>query len=196
MQQEYKVYVLKCNKTDKVMYVGLTRGLLSQRYNAHICRLKIRRIDYRIEMIADELNQEQAVQLEKMLIQQYMTIETGWNKSPGSINGSSNYHSEEQKAKWSKERKAKKVSETHAAKNRVARIGMKNSEYWHKRHKETHSKRIICIETGEIFNSAREAAKKYNLQYSKISLVCNGKRKTTGNLHFKFIETVESSGND
>lgn len=43
-------------------------------------------------------------------------------------------------------------------------------------------KKVICLTTGEVFNSTREAADKMNVQQSKISLVCNGKRKYTGKL--------------
>lgn len=49
------------------------------------------------------------------------------------------------------------------------------------------NKSIMCLETGKIYKSAREAAKDLNLNYSKISLVCNGIRPTTGKLHFKFV---------
>lgn len=43
-------------------------------------------------------------------------------------------------------------------------------------------KKVRCVNTGEIFNSTREAAKKMNVNQSKISLCCNGKRKYTGRL--------------
>jgi plasmid maintenance system antidote protein VapI len=46
----------------------------------------------------------------------------------------------------------------------------------------------MCLETGEVFKSGREAAKKLNLQRSKISNVCKGKRKSTGGYTFCFID--------
>jgi hypothetical protein len=187
-QTNYKVYTLKCNKTDKIVYVGLTRQTLLQRYNEHVRLKKFNRCDYRIELVTDSLTVEEAAQLETMLIKQYNTLYEGWNKSPGSINGYSNYHSEEQKEKWKKERKGKPVSPKHAEKNRTARLGCKNGEIWLKEQFESHAKAIMCLETGKIYSSARQAAKELNLQYSKISLVCNGKRTTTGNLHFKFVK--------
>lgn len=42
------------------------------------------------------------------------------------------------------------------------------------------TKKVKCLETNEIFNSLTECAKYYNLSISKISAVCQGKRKTTG----------------
>jgi group I intron endonuclease len=43
-------------------------------------------------------------------------------------------------------------------------------------------KKVICLTTNEVFNSTREAAERMNVQQSKISLVCNGKRSYTGKL--------------
>lgn len=48
------------------------------------------------------------------------------------------------------------------------------------------SKKVLCVETGEIFESAREAQRKTGANYSKISEVCNGSRKTAGGYHWKF----------
>lgn len=57
-----------------------------------------------------------------------------------------------------------------------------------KRPKQCRQKRkCLCIETQQIFNSITEASKSLSLSPSKITEVCQGKRKTTGNLHFKFI---------
>lgn len=55
--------------------------------------------------------------------------------------------------------------------------------------KESHGqpKRVMCIETGEIFGSAKEASSKMKVNYSAVCAVCNGKRKTTGGYSFKFI---------
>ena len=136
-------------------------------------------------MIQDYLTLDQAVILEEMLIVQYNTRIDGLNISPKSINGYSNLHSDEIKAKWSEDRKGKKVSEEHAAKNRIARLGQKNSP--EHQAKIIRPKSVMCLETGKVYKSAREAAKQLNLNYSKISLVCNGLRTNTGGLHFKFV---------
>lgn len=42
-------------------------------------------------------------------------------------------------------------------------------------------KQVICLTTGEIFNSIKEASKKYNFKYgSNISACCNGRHKSAG----------------
>jgi group I intron endonuclease len=53
-----------------------------------------------------------------------------------------------------------------------------------------HNKKIICITTGETFDSIREASKKYKLPYSKVGAVCRGERKTTGKKVFNFLGEV------
>ena len=47
---------------------------------------------------------------------------------------------------------------------------------------------IICIETGKIYNSIKEAAKDTNANYSCISKACKGKIKTAGKLKWKYID--------
>lgn len=184
--KNYKVYVLK-NKDREIVYCGLTGKSLAERLSEHKWKRKLDNAHV-IELVAENLTREEAAFLERQLISQYDLIAKGLNKSPGSINGYSQMHTEEQKRKWSLERKGKVVSPAHADKNRKARIGKTNSANWHKRQFESHAKAVECVETGIIYPSARHAAKSLKLQYSKISLVCNGKRGTTGGLHFKFFK--------
>lgn len=49
-------------------------------------------------------------------------------------------------------------------------------------------KSVICIETGEEYYSAREAARQLNIPQTGITNCCLGKLKTTHNLHFKYKE--------
>ena len=182
--RNYKVYQIK-DLEDKVVYVGLTSQPLSRRFAQHVSKRKLNKNHFRINLVQEDMTLEQAVILEELLIVQYDTRNVGFNVSPKSINGYSNKHSDEMKAKWSEDRKGKKVSEEHAAKNRIARLGQKNSP--EHQAKIIRPKPVMCLETGKVYKSAREAAKQLNLNYSKISLVCTGQRSTTGGLHFKFV---------
>ena len=47
-------------------------------------------------------------------------------------------------------------------------------------------KTVCCIDTGEIFKSATDAALKYNLYSTHITAVCKGKRKTTGKMCWRY----------
>ena len=81
-------------------------------------------------------------------------------------------------------------------KNKVIETLRANKKDWQKGHipwnkgikwrPALNRKKVICIDTGEIFNSIAEAQqvkKIYN-----VSLCCNGKRKSVKGLHFKFYE--------
>lgn len=50
-------------------------------------------------------------------------------------------------------------------------------------------KKVICLETGEIFKSASEAARVYKGSgNSNISACCRGTRKTAGGYHWKYLD--------
>lgn len=49
-------------------------------------------------------------------------------------------------------------------------------------------KKVLCVETNIIYDSITEASLKTGASTSKISSCCNGKRKTTGGYHWKYIE--------
>lgn len=53
-----------------------------------------------------------------------------------------------------------------------------------------HRKKVQCIETKEIFSSMNEAAKIKDISLSNISQVCNGKQKTAGGFHWKFVNAA------
>lgn len=73
------------------------------------------------------------------------------------------------------------------------RMGTKNPMYGKKlsnKRKEQISKqnqiKVICLDTGIIYNSIKECSKKTNSNKTCISLNCKGKLKTTNNLHFAY----------
>ena len=54
---------------------------------------------------------------------------------------------------------------------------------------EARKKRVQCVETGEIFESASEAARKIpGTTQSKICMVCRGQRKTCGGYHWQYVK--------
>lgn len=48
-------------------------------------------------------------------------------------------------------------------------------------------KPVRCVETGQTFDSIREAARQLNLYYSGVQAVCRGEYKTFHGYHFEFI---------
>ena len=181
----YKVYLILERRTEQVVYVGLTRQTIYKRFLQHVARKKVNHHTHLIQLVIDGLTLQQGVVLEEMLIGQYNTRATGLNIAPMHTTGYSNYHSEEQKTKWSLERKNKPVTSEHASKNRTARLGSLNSSEHKEAISKANSKSILCLNNGKVYSSHREAAEALDLNYSKISLVVNGKRSHTKGYKFK-----------
>lgn len=51
------------------------------------------------------------------------------------------------------------------------------------------TQRVLCVETGEVFDSIKEAAEKYSIKPTHITRVCKGLRKRTGGYHWKYVNT-------
>ena len=52
---------------------------------------------------------------------------------------------------------------------------------------ECHCKKIVCVETGEVFDAIVDAANKYCINAGNIGRVCEGKRKTCGGYHWRYL---------
>ena len=55
--------------------------------------------------------------------------------------------------------------------------------------KRSWCKKVYCVELDKVFESGAAAARELGLDRSNVCNVCNGKRKTTGGYHFKFVES-------
>lgn len=118
------------------------------------------------------LTEEQAYRWEIKLIKHYKSnnSEYGYNISDGGKGGS--------------RPKGSKLSEEHKLKISLSRMGEKNPSWG----KLTHNaKKILCVETKEVFLSIRKASIKYNIPNQNISKCCHNKRNTAGGYHWKFI---------
>lgn len=49
------------------------------------------------------------------------------------------------------------------------------------------SKKVLCVETNETFESAHEVQRKTGISKGNISAVCLGSRKTAGGYHWRYI---------
>lgn len=83
-------------------------------------------------------------------------------------------HTPEEKAKVSKALKGRTLSDEHREK-----IGLAN--------KVSHVKSVLCVETGQVFNSLKEAGNYFNTDCSNIGHVCNGRQEKAKGFHFTYI---------
>ncbi len=74
-------------------------------------------------------------------------------------------------------------------KMRLAKLGKKRGPM-NEETKAKKSKPVICIETGKVYYGVREAERQTGISYKSISRVCLGKRKKTGNYHWKYVSEV------
>lgn len=57
------------------------------------------------------------------------------------------------------------------------------------------SKKVMCVETGEVFDSMAEASRQTGVYVSNISMVCNGKRKNASGYHWSFVRPDTNTEN-
>lgn len=71
-------------------------------------------------------------------------------------------------------------------------VSLKTRELMSMKSKISHNKKVMCIDTGIIYDSMNDAANKTNSSISKISMCCNGKRNKTNKLRWKFLQENQS----
>ena len=86
--------------------------------------------------------------------------------------------SDETKRKVSEARKGMKFTDEHKRHLSESHLGVVN---------ECLLKKVKCVETGQIFNSIKEAKAFFNSPNIHIGDVCNGKRKTAGGYHWEYV---------
>lgn len=79
---------------------------------------------------------------------------------------------------WANEDNKKRVSE------RMKQWALENKEKRIQSLKGINSKKVLCVETGEVFQSVTEASKKYK---GHISEAANGSRKMAAGYHWKYV---------
>lgn len=75
-----------------------------------------------------------------------------------------------------------KISEKNKGKHASVRTEFK------KGHKPLNVRKVLCIESDVVYDTIKKASEYTNVMACHISQVCNGKRKSAGKLHWKFIE--------
>lgn len=200
------------NKINGKIYVGQTTRSLNERILEHArhntivvdkAMQKYGIDSFEIEQIDSASNIDELNEREKYWIKYYdCVVPNGYNQCNGGENTAGYHHKEESKRKMSKTKSAiyigrnnpffgKKHSDISKKKMSEQRKGMGHlSEEQVKRLRSSHYKvKVRNVETGEVFDSAKEAATKYGLKETHIIRVCKGKRNRTGGFHWCYEES-------
>ena len=95
--------------------------------------------------------------------------------------------SEEHKRKLSEAHKRENLSEETLRKMSEARKGKHLSEEQKRKLVESNSRKVLCVETGTIYNSVNQAALNTGSHGPNISAVCRGKTNTAAGYHWKYV---------
>ena len=125
------------------------------------------------EILAKNLSEKEAFQIEKELIKYYNCIEKGYNKSPGG-----HEHGEEARKKLSEKLKGIKRSPESIKKQLATKYKRYNNFSGQDYLINKTAKRVRCKETGEVFASISEANNWADT--SKVGLCCKGQRAHAG----------------
>ena len=204
-ERVYKVY-MHTNLINNKKYIGITKQNLNARFKNGKGYVECDRFwnaiqkygwsNFKHEILLCNLTKEQAEMFEIGLIKYYKSNNDnfGYNISAGGgiISDDRYGYKNPMYGKNQSSETRKRISD--------AQKGRKNHMYGKHiseevknkiRKSQNLNKKVICIETGEIFDSIRCAGKKLELHHQTIGEVCRGKHKTTGGLHFKYYEDLK-----
>lgn len=168
------------------------------------------------EILYSGLTQEEANEKEIELISEYKSADRnyGYNISLGGNNVGK--FSEETKMKISKSHTGKNLTEEHKKhiressrlqseetkrKKSISHIGLKHTEETKRKMSELQnartqeeinniykgvSKKVLCVETGVIYDSTRLVGRLFNISASSISRACKDETKTARGYHWRF----------
>lgn len=167
-------------------------------------------------IIAENLTKEEAEREEIRLIHDYnltnkeygYNIENGGNApgthAPETLKKMSEAQRGSKNHMWGKRGALHPMYNKHPSpesieKNRLAHLG--KTSHWKGKHitddmkqkiSEAQSKKVICIETNEVFNSIGDAAKWAGVSLQRVSQVCRKmpRARTAGGYHFEFMEVI------
>ncbi|NJO48271.1 MAG: hypothetical protein HC840_00985 [Leptolyngbyaceae cyanobacterium RM2_2_4] len=203
-EKKFYVYIHIDPRDKSVRYVGKGTGdrawRLKRRSGKHkswLKSLESKGLLPVIEIVEYFSSEKEALTKEADLIKSFMISEPKFcNMIDGGIGCPSGSrhpmfgrkHTEETKLKMRKSGKGKRKSAQHRENIGLAHKGKpKNPESIRKRVLKV-LKSILCIESGSIFNSVKEASEQTGVDASSIVRICKGKQKMSWNkLTFRYL---------
>jgi len=201
------------NLTNGKCYIGKTIGPLRKRQNEHFSRAgnsgykfhnalkKYGQNNFIWSSLFESEFNDELCDKEMFWIKVYNTTENGYNMTFG---GEGVIPTEEVREKISKSERGKIVSLETRQKISKAGIGRKP---WNKgipmletikikisdvrKGIATNMRKVKCIDTGEIFESMKEAGRHFSLEYKNIQKCCSGNRDSCGGYKWQYVGGVK-----
>ena len=203
MENNYKIYA-HINKINGKIYIGQTKQSVKDRWGSDGRRYKGQpfynaiqkygwdNFDHIILEQNENWTQEELNNKEKEYIDLYKANnpQFGYNISSGGSNISPNALPKalewmKQHPEFGQYRAADMLKWQQEHPEEILAMRRENA----KKATEARKKKVQCIETEEIFESASDAARKIpKTTQSKICMVCRGQRKTCGGYHWCYVE--------
>lgn len=206
----FYTYMHTRNDTQEVFYIGKgtkKRPKDKSNRNKHWHSI-VQKHGYTVTVLAAWKTDEEALEHEKVLIAIFKDMGKKLaNYVDGGRGTTGMKHTDEAKQAMSAAHKGKQYSlgfihkEETRNNMRIAQLGRKHSEETKKKMSLVHSgennamwgkpnlgarKAVICLTTGVSYPSLTQAALETNTKANKITLVCQGKRKSTKGLRFAY----------
>lgn len=200
--------VYKHESPNGKVYIGITGNNPIERWgngyhysnNQHFYRaiLKYGWDNMKHEILFTDLTKEEACEKEIELIAKYQSNNPnyGYNHALGGDINVGWHHSEKSKIKMRKPKSDQtkfRMSEAGKKRGQPKQWNRRGKEPWNKGKKLDYEnnftqnrKRVINLDTGEVFESINNARDKYNAV--KISQVCMGKRNRSGGYRWAYFE--------
>lgn len=100
--------------------------------------------------------------------------------------------SDETREKQRQAKLGKKLTPEHCSKISQSNLGNTMSEETRRKH----FKAVRCIETGQVFESLKQAAEFAGISYNCISRVVHGRRQSSAGFHWEFVDKTKSLSNN
>lgn len=198
MDKKYCLYMHR-NMINEKIYVGITCQNPTKRWSGGCGYRKQKKFYNSIKkygwnnfehiIVLDNLSKEEAEQKEISLISFFKSNSKkyGYNITKGGKGSNGKPCSEKTKKKISNANKGHKFSEETKKIMSELKIGKK----------PINCKKVLCVETGIIYDSMHDAEKETGAKFKNISKVCKNEygRKTAGGYHWQYYE-IDNNKNE
>ena len=195
----YEIYGI-INLINNKIYIGQTKQGYIRRFKQHLTPKdgspalrnainKYGKENFRCELLDIAITQEEANKKEQMWIKCIGSYKKkdGYNLSMGGVIGFFNLETLEKMSESKKGEKNSFYNKKHSE------ISKEKMAIWKKEHyklgEHPRAKKVMCVETGEVFSCAKEASVKTGISRPRITDVANKKqgRKTAGGYKWKWV---------